>query len=111
MIGKAVKSVGVFVSEMFICLFGADASKQFADASLKLLRSEAGQLVLGAVQKIEQMALAGTLTDITDAGKREQALAMAATALERAGITVATSVLNLLIELAVQAVKRNIAEA
>lgn len=108
MIGKGIKSVAVFVCDAFIRLFGKDASEQFADSSLKLLRSEAGKLVLGAVAEVEKMAAASGLTNQQ---KREQALVMAEMALKEAGISVGESILNLLLELAVQAVKRNFAIA
>jgi hypothetical protein len=106
------KRTAVVASEVFVRLFGKDTATKFAAASLALLESEAGKLVLAGVKEVETMIADGTLAaDISNAAKREYAFQSAERAIKDAGITVGTSVLNMLIELAVQSIERNIAAA
>lgn len=96
-----VHGAEVKVSDVFVKLFGKDASRQFAQASLALLKTAAGKIVLDAVEFADTM-------NVNGAGKRAAALAKIGMDFRGQGISVSESVLNLLVELAVQTVKSNI---
>lgn len=94
----------VKVSAVFIALFGKQAATQFAQASLALLKSAEGKIVLDAVEAVQSLAGSG-------ADKRNAAFTQIMTDLKAQGKSVAESEINMLIELAVQFLKGNIAPA
>lgn len=95
-IGGFFKKVGYTVSDLFQKLVGKDAAQHFAVASLAVLKSDLGKIALTAVQEAEKLA-AGT-------DKRAAAAATIVSQAKSAGIDASTSVINMLIELAVQVV-------
>ena len=98
-----MKWVGVHVAEGFKKLFGDQAAQDFAKASIGILKSAAGQIVLPIVEMLMNVP------NLTGDEKRAQALKDAVTKLEQVGILlgkdIATSEINMLIEIAVAAVK------
>ena len=93
--GTAVKVAGVFAR-----LVGSDAAQQFAEAALALLKTETGKLVLSFVTLVES-------ADPTTSGPEKRAAAVAGikAELSRQGKEVPNSILHLLIETAVNAMK------
>lgn len=95
-VGSFFKKVGYYVSEGFQKIFGANASKAFAVSALALLKSDLGKLAFAAVQEAEKLA-AGT-------DKRSVAFSNIVSAAKAQGIDAGKSLVNMLIEIAVQAV-------
>src|ERR1700693_2802002 len=97
-----VKIVAVHVSDGSKALFGTQAAKDFGKASLELLKSAAGQIVTGAVAALMTVEMSGP-------DKKAAAFTAAVPALEQQGIVlgknIATSEVNMLIELAVNSLK------
>jgi hypothetical protein len=91
------------VSAFFVSVFGQDAAQKFADGSIALLKTAAGVLAMDAVTYAADLKL-GTSSETRDAA----AIKLGSDA-KLQGINLTNSVINMLIELAVQAlVKRNI---
>lgn len=98
-----LKSVKAKVSAAFIKVFGKDAAQQFGDASIALLKSAAGVIVVDAVKLIEASNPMATPAD-----KRTAAFNQVVSDAKTAGISLSTSMINMLIELAVNSiVKQN----
>ncbi|HEY0797432.1 MAG TPA: phage holin, LLH family [Acidisarcina sp.] len=97
-IGHGLKVVVVGVAHGFVGLFGSDAAKQFATASLALLKSAIGAIVMKVVTDLAN-------GDLSSSAKREQALAEILALAAAQGISVAESEARMLIEIAVQFVK------
>ena len=95
-VGSFFKKVGYYVSEGFQKLFGANAAKAFAVSALALLKTDLGKIALTAVQEAEKVA-AGT-------DKYATAFAAVTSQAKTQGIAAGESVVNMLIELAVQTV-------
>jgi hypothetical protein len=91
--------VGYYVSEAFVRLFGEDAAKHFAVASLEVLKSDLGKIVVTAVKEAEALA-AGT-------DKKAAAFAAIVAQAKTQGISARDSLINMLIELAVQAFSKS----
>jgi len=91
------KHVGVYVSDSFIALFGADSAHTFAVGAESLLRSKLGVLAWEAVQEVENMA--------SGAEKNAAAFAKIAAGAKAAGTEVKDSLIKLLIEVAVGRLK------
>lgn len=102
-IGHGIKWVAVKVAHGFEALFGKPAAEAFAHASLELLKSATGKIVLSVVAGLMQVK------DATGDQKREQAFTEIVTQLEQQGISLGKDILgseiNMLIELAVNALK------
>lgn len=96
-IGHFFKNAAVFVSDAFVKIFGADAAHNLAAAAEGILKTDLGKIVWTAVNEAAALA-AGT-------DKRAAAFANIATAAKSAGIDAKDSIVNMLIELAVQKVK------
>lgn len=96
-IGGFFKKVGYYVSEGFQKLFGKDAAKHFAVASLAILKSDLGKIALTAVSE------AAALTAGVD--KRQAAFDKILSGAKAAGLDAKDSIINMLIELALQTVK------
>ena len=99
----ALHWAGVHVAEGFVKLFGSDAAHAFAHASLEILKSNVGQIVLTAVSGL--MNVQG----MSGADKKAAAVAQVGADLKAQGLVlgkdVANSEVNLLIETAVSALK------
>jgi len=85
---------------LFGKIFGEDARHNFAVAAEALLHSELGKLAWAAVQAAEQLAVDGL-------AKRAEAFSEIETAAKQAGLEFKDSIVNMLIELAVQKLKGN----
>ncbi|MBV8807967.1 MAG: hypothetical protein JO033_04780 [Acidobacteriaceae bacterium] len=99
-----VHGAEVKVSADFEKLVGKERAQQFAQSALALLKTAEGKVVADAVEAVSTLATDG-------AGKRVAAVQKIGTDLKAQGITVAESLLNLLVELAVQALKGYFAAA
>ena len=91
------KNVEVVVSDAFVKLFGADAAHNFAVAAEGILKTDLGKIAMTAVQETAAMA-AGT-------DKQAAAFSKIVTAATTAGIDAKSSIVNLLIEMALQKLK------
>ena len=89
---------------MRLVIIGKDAAAHFAQGALALLKSAEGKLVLDAVEAVQTLNIDG-------AGKRAAAFQKIGADFKTQGITVGESVLNMLIELAVQYLKGSITAA
>jgi hypothetical protein len=90
-------AAGHLVSEAFIKLFGNDAATQFASASLSLLKTTVGQIAMGAVTEAAKVA--------SGAEAQKAAFSTVISEITKLGLSAKNSEINMLIELAVQAVK------
>lgn len=97
-IGHGIKVVVVGVAHGFVALFGSAAAKQFAAASLALLKSAIGVIVAQVVTTL-------STSDLSSNAKREEAVVQILAAAGKEGIVVAESEVRMLIEIAVQFVK------
>jgi hypothetical protein len=88
-------TAAVKVSDAFIAVFGKDAAEKFAQGALSLLKSAEGKIVLDAVEAVQTLSTDG-------AGKRAAAFEKILADFKTQGISVGESVINMLIELAVQ---------
>jgi hypothetical protein len=95
-----VHTAEVKVSDVFVKIFGKDASQKFAQGALSLLKTAEGKIVLDAVQAVSTLETDG-------AGKRAAAFSRIGTDFKAQGISVGESVINMLVELAVQAIQGN----
>lgn len=92
------------VSAFFVKVFGQEASQKFADGAVALLKTAAGVIVVDVVRAIE---VANPL--LSSADKRAAAIKQIMADARIQGLGVTGSIINLLIELAVQAIlKQNI---
>jgi hypothetical protein len=103
-IASFVHTAAVKVSDVFVKIFGADAARKFAQGSLALLKTAEGKIVLDAVEAAETLSTDG-------AGKRAAAFEKIGSDFKSQGISVGDSVVNMLIELAVQYLKGAIVPA
>lgn len=99
-----VHGAAVKVADVFIKIFGADASHKFAQGALALLKTAEGKIVLDAVEFAETLATDG-------AGKRAAAFEKIVADFKTQGKEVSNSLVSMMIELAVQFLKGNIATA
>lgn len=90
-------NVEVFVSDTFVKVFGADAAHNFAVGAEGILKTDLGKIVWAAVNEVEALA-AGT-------EKQGAAFAKIVAVATAQGIDAKGSIVNLLIELAVQKLK------
>jgi hypothetical protein len=90
-------NVEVTVSDVFVKIFGADAAHNFAAASEGILKTDLGKIALAVVNEVEATA-AGT-------DKHAAAFSKILTAATAAGLDAKNSIVNLLIEIAVQKLK------
>ena len=96
-IGGFFHKVGYYIGEGFAKLFGENAAKAFAVSSLAILKSDLGKLAMTAVTEAAALA-AGT-------DKRAAAFAKIVSGAKTAGLDAKDSIVNMLIELALQTVK------
>jgi hypothetical protein len=98
-IGHFVKHAAVWVSRQFVKLFGSDIAQTFAVGALGLLKSPIGLIAATVVQELVALKIPST-------EKASMAASKIASAAKAAGIVIAGSEINLLIEVAVQALKQ-----
>jgi hypothetical protein len=91
------QAAGHLVSEAFVKLFGQEAATQFASASLALLKTTVGQIALGAVTEASKAA--------SGAEAQKTAFTNIVAQVTKLGLTAKDSEVNMLIEVALQAVK------
>ena len=94
------KGAEVTVSADFVKIFGADAAKQFAAGALALLKTAEGKIVTDAVEAIQTLSPSADGTS-----KKAQAFEKIVSDFKSQGVTVADSLINTLIELAVGLLK------
>lgn len=99
-VGRGLKAVARLFRNLFLKLFGLEALIQFERAARLLLETQLGRIAWAAVQ-----ALAIPQSGIENEEKRRQAFQQIATEARAAGLTVKDSIINLLIEIAVQRLK------
>jgi hypothetical protein len=90
-------------SSVFISLFGAQAAHNFAAAALGILKTDLGKIVLQVVTELQHAS------NLTNDQKRAEAVARIIKAAAAAGIEASTHMVNLLIEVAVSAIKEHFA--
>jgi hypothetical protein len=96
-VGDFFHEAGHLVSAAFIKLFGQQAATQFASASLALLKTTVGQIALNAVTEASKAA--------SGAEAQKAAFTNITSEIAKVGLSVKDSEVNMLIELALQAVK------
>lgn len=96
-IGHFLKGLEVDVSDLFVKLFGADAAHNFAAAAESIIKTDLGKIAMEAVTEAQALA-AGV-------DKRAAAFTKIVSTATAAGLDVKDSIVNLLIELALQKVK------
>lgn len=101
-IGHGIKVVAIKVAHGFAAVFGQQSAEAFGHAALGLLKSALGQVVVSEVQALEGI---GNLSGVEKFAQAQPSILKQA---EAAGITTSVSIVNLLIELAVQFVKGNL---
>lgn len=92
------------VSAEFVKVFGPKAAHDFASASLQLLKTAEGKIVMDAVEAVQTLSSDG-------AGKRAAAFTQILTDFKGQGISLGNSEVNMLIELAVSTLKGTIGAA
>lgn len=92
----------VTVAHVFVAIFGQQAAQAFGTAALNLLKSDLGQIVVAEVE-----ALSG-VSNLTGVQKAAQAQAAVLAKAKSLGISASTSIVNMLIEVAVQFVTGNL---
>lgn len=102
-IGHGIKVVAIKVAHGFVAVFGEEAAQTFGHAALGLLKSALGQIVVAEVQALEGVS------GLSGVEKLARAQAGILKQLEGAGMGASMSIINLLIEVAVQFVKGNLA--
>lgn len=102
-IANFFKSAGVKVSAFFVAVFGSEQAQVIGDGIVALLKSALGVIVLDTVQLIE---LSNPMA--TPADKRQAAYDQIIADAKTAGLQFSTSIINLLIEAAVQRLKNNV---
>jgi hypothetical protein len=92
------------VSHEFVRLFGEEEAEKFAKASEGILRSALGTIVMTCVKAVQT----GANPKTSNSDLRKQAFDAIVKAIETNGIKAAESLINMLIELALQVLKGKI---
>lgn len=95
------KSVGVKVSALLVAVFGRETAQQLGDVAIEALKTSLGVIVMDAVVLVQSL-------QIGSEAKRAEAFKKIVADASRLGITFSHSLVNLLIELAVQRLKGTI---
>ena len=101
-IGSEIKVVALKIEHGFVLIFGKDAADKFGKAALDLLKSDLGQIVIA---EVETLAGVSTLSGVEKAAQAQSAVLGKAKGL---GIDASKSIVNMLIELAVQFIGGNL---
>jgi predicted GNAT family N-acyltransferase len=96
-----IKGAKAKVSEFFVTVLGQDAAKQLGDATVAALQSALGVIVKDAVIAVASLKLGG---DASRAAAFDRIVVDA----KSQGLQFSTSLINMLIELAVQQLQNNI---
>ena len=96
-VGEFFHAAGHLVSDAFVKLFGQQAATQFASASLALLKTTVGQIALNAVTEAAKAS--------SGAEAQKVAFQNIGAEIAKLGPSAKDSEINMLIELALQAVK------
>ena len=99
-VGHFFKTIGKGVGKAFVAIFGSDAAHAFAQGAEALLKTALGQIALDAVDLVQN---ANPLSG--DAEKRKAAFDKIKTDAVSKGLSISDSLINMLIELAVNALK------
>lgn len=97
-IGAGVKFVALKIRDGFVAVFGREKAEAFGRASLEMLQTEAGKIVVDAVAAVQTL-------DTDGAGKRAAAFGQVVEQAKESGLVLKASWINLLIELAVSFLK------
>lgn len=97
-IGAGVKFVALKVRDGFVAVFGSETAQAFGQASLDMLKTEAGKVVTSVVAAVQELPVSG-------AEKRAEAFARVVEQAKESGLSLKSSWINLLIELAVSYMK------
>lgn len=100
---SVVRSSKVEVDKAFVDVFGEEAAQAFVKGAGAILKSEVAVVAKQACQSLEQVQPA-----LSDEVKRAQAFRQIKDALASSGKVVADDLINLLIEIIVQAIKSRI---
>ena len=101
-LGHDIKQVAIKVASVFTAIFGSKAAEDFGKAALALLKSDLGAIVLDEVEAL------ANVNNLTGAEKFVQAQTAILEKVKALGISATTSIINMLIEVAVQFVKGNL---
>lgn len=96
-----VKGAKAKVSEFFVAVLGQDAAKQLGDATVTALQTALGVIVKDAVIAVSSLQIG------SDA-KRGEAFNRIVTDAKSQGLAFSSSLINMLIELAVQQLQQNV---
>jgi hypothetical protein len=94
--GHDIKAAAEKLGHVFVAIFGKDATKQLIEAAQKILASDFGKIILATVDGLMTVKAASGA-----AAARTQAFDEIKTASVGAGLDLKDSLINLLIELAV----------
>lgn len=100
-VGSFFHSAGVSLSNDAVALFGKPAAHAFGVAAHMIVNDGIGKLALATVQELESV-----IPVLSGEAKHAQAFSVLANAAKDAGLSVGKSALNLLIETAVQYIKK-----
>lgn len=104
-IGHFFASVGKGIAHGFEKLFGSKVAHDFAHAAAELLKSKLGTIVLDAVDAVESLS-----PTLGSEEKRKAAFSKILSDATAAGISTSTSIVNMLIEIAVNMLKGKITD-
>ncbi len=92
------KSLGRFFKKFVVVVFGKSAAKALAKAAKEVFKSAFGKIVLAIVSEL-------SLSNLSNSEKREKAFEAIRAAARLQGLVVKSSLINLVIELAVLRLK------
>ena len=96
-----LKGAKAKVSAFFVLVLGSEAARQLGDAAVSALKTALGVIVQDAVAAVGSLGMSGEQA-------RAEAFKKIVTDAKKQGLSFSTSMINLLIELAVQRIKENI---
>ncbi|MFQ5925900.1 MAG: phage holin, LLH family [Terriglobia bacterium] len=97
-VGRGFKKLARVFRKLFLVLFGREALGAFQRAALLLLRTQLGRIVWAVVEAVDLLKVEGE-------AKRREAFRRILREAKAAGLEVKDSLINLLIEVAVQRLK------
>lgn len=96
-LGHFLKHIAVYVAGGFVKIFGSDVAHTFAVGAESLMHTALGQIAWLAVQEVQGLA--------SGSEKKSAAFAKIVAAAKAGGFSVTDSLINMLIEIAVQKLK------
>ena len=103
-IGDFFKKIGHVFAHFFVLVFGQQAAANFAKSALAILDSEFGKIVYTIVEGLQTYAVSNG-----GAAAAQQAFQQIKSAALSSGLDIKDSIINLMIELAVQKLKGTLA--